>query len=163
MDEAMIQFLRIKTAAVDIYTTYPDLCAVGAVIVLIGILGWTLHKAKRIPGEEIQMKKAEYVISKRQRKQRIHTLLADGFGDVLLTLLSKGEINQEEYQRWHMRLGTQLALKDMLPQPLTPELVKASMKKRIGNGVYKPVHIPGPPIRQKHYATRLEEILATAK
>ena len=109
------------------------------------------------------MSKESYVLSKRQRKLREHALIADGVAAMLLDLYTKGELTAERYQYWHLRFGTQLALKDLLPQKLSPQQLKEAMKKRIANGVYRPVSIPGPPVKKTRYKNKLEEILATVK
>lgn len=163
MDNAMIQLRRIKQTGLEFLSTLDStdilLIAVGAAVVLL-LIGFTLHKSKKIPGEEaVKKTKGEYVLSRRQQKLRERALIADGIAELLLTLSAKGELTLERYRYWHLRFGTQLALKDLLPSSLTPIQVKDAMRKRIGNGVYKPVNIPGPPIKKKRYKNKLDEIL----
>lgn len=115
------------------------LLGAGVVVVVIYMVGrWWLNHKKSVPGEE-KMKKEEYLTSKRQRRNKERSLIADGVGDLLLNLFAAGAITEDRYKYWHLRFGTQLALKDLLPQKLTPEDIKSAMKKRVGNGVYKPV------------------------
>lgn len=115
---------------------------VGAtILVCVAVWHFTRSKQVTVPGGEPKMTREEYTMTKRQRKLRQHTLLADGVAEVLLNLLAKGEMDDDEYKRWHLRFGTQLALKDLLPQTLTPEAIKDAMKKRSGHA-YKAIPFP---------------------
>lgn len=126
--------------ALEFVLTYWPAMTLGVIVLgAATYLSWTT-----IPGEgTMKMTKGDYVLSKRQQKLREHTKIADGIASMLLDLFNKNELTAERYQYWHLRFGTQLALKDLLPVKLTPVQIKEAMKKRIGNGVYKPVNIPG--------------------
>lgn len=113
---------------------------VTAVLIAAGLCSMWLYK--RFLGRKPPMKKAEYVLGKRQQKQAENNLIADGVADLLLNLYCKGKLTPERYAYWHLRFGTQLAMKPLLPGKLEPSQVKEAMKKRIGNGVYKPVVFP---------------------
>lgn len=164
MEHAKALFFGAAQTGMEFYRDNTELCVtMGVVLVVLAIIGFTLHKGKKVPGEEAMITKEVYVTNRRVRKQHIKALMADGVADLLLDMYTKNVLNKEEYERWHMRFGTQLALKDLLPQKLTPELVKSAAKKRINNGVYKPVNIPGPPVKKDHHKSKLAEILSTAK
>lgn len=107
-------------------------------VAFIGVfLGYSWSK-KKIPGEG-KMKKAEYILSRRELKQKENNVIADEVENFLLRLFSEGKITEERYQHWHMRFGTQLGLKDLLPTKLSPAQVKKAARARLNNGVYKPV------------------------
>jgi|SRR6185437_10991053 len=166
MDNLLIQGTRIRHTIEGLYNSDPQgfLMAVGVAIAVMLIIGFTLHKGKKVPGEDAMnmrhVKREVYQLTKRQLKLREHTLIADGIADLLLELFRRNELTSERYQYWHLRFGTQLALKDLLPQKLTPAQVKEAAQKRINNGVYRPVRIPGEPIKKVRYRNKAEEILA---
>lgn len=144
-EEAYIQLLRAKTELVDYYSANFDLIylAVGAVLFL-ALIGFTLHKVKKIPdpGEDKMTTKGEYVLSKRELRQKENNLIADEVEDFLLKLHNAGKLTSERYQYWHLRFGTQLALKDLLPVKLTPEQLKQAMKARRTVAKYRAVPFP---------------------
>lgn len=120
---------------------------------------WKLWPKKiivAVPGEGT-MKRAEYLLSKREKKQQENNTMADAVEEMLLTLFTKGVITQERYEYWHARFGTQLNLKDLLPGKMTAAQVKQAAKTRLANGVYKPVPFPKEErkIRPKNIVDRL--------
>ena len=85
-----------------------------------------------------RISKEQYILSERQRKQRMHALLADGIAEVLLDLYNKGEMNQQQYENWHLKFGALLNLPDLLPRKLTVIELKKAIKSRVRSGFYKP-------------------------
>lgn len=144
IQDAYIQAERAKTFLLDFYQANDAMIylAVGAVLI-VALLGFTLHKAKKIPGEEKKMvTKGEYVLSKRELRQKENNIIADEVEDFLLRLHNDGKLTAERYQYWHLRFGTQLALKDLLPVKLTPEQLKQAMKARRTVAKYRPIPFP---------------------
>lgn len=133
---------RLKdSASAFAYDNSDQIYVVGVTALIIGVCLFLFSRFKS-PGEEKVMKKEAYILGKRQQKQRENNLIADGVAAILLDLSAKGELTPERYKYWHLRFGTQLAMKDLLPAKLEPKQVKEAMRKRIGNGVYKPVNFP---------------------
>lgn len=146
LQDAYIQAGRAHTFLLEFYNDYDGLIwlAVGAVLILL-LLGFTLHKGKKQPhpGEDTKMvTKGEYVLSKREQRQRENNVIADEVESFLLKLFTDGKITEERYQYWHLRFGTQLALKDLLPVKLTPEQLKKAMTARRTVAKYKPIPFP---------------------
>lgn len=133
--------------------------ALGLVLIFFLLAYLMMRKA---PGEEAmkKMTKGEYVLSRRQQKLREHSKIADGIASMLLDLFAKGELTEERYQYWHLRFGTQLALKELLPVKLTHIQLKEAMKKRTSNGVYKPVKLPGHEEKQPKAKNIIDKILS---
>lgn len=132
LQDAYIQAERAKTFLLDNY----DLvyATMGVVLVLL-LIGFTLHRAKKIPGEETVTNKGEYVLAKRQRRLRQNEKVSDGISDLLLALHAHGELTSEDYERWNLRFAKRLGLRDLLPRKLTSVEMKVAMKKRLGKHV----------------------------
>jgi len=105
---------------VNNYTDQLLLGAVIAVLILIPVIGFRLHKAKKVPGEE-PMKKEQVLLSLRQQRRAENSMMADKVGDLLLDMLVKGDISPERYDVWHQRFGKKAGLRDLLTgkKPLT--------------------------------------------
>jgi hypothetical protein len=111
-------------------------------IAVILTLAWWFTRSKKVPGEGKMISRAEYTLSVREQKQAERNLVADEVSNFLLNLYEKGKISEERYQYWHLRFGTQLGLKDLLPcKKLGPEGVKKAIKTRLSKRElsYKPV------------------------
>jgi hypothetical protein len=107
------------------------------------------------------MNKGEYILSRREQRQKDQNAIADALTDGLLTALTNGKISEEVYQKTHLRLGGAFGFKDMLPlKNLTPEQLKEAIKKRRGNKSYRPIPFPK---ETKKPANTLEAILFKLK
>lgn len=108
------------------------------VALVAGVLAYVMWPSRKVPGEG-KMKKAEYILSRREAKQKENNVIADEVETFLLKLFSEGRITEERYRHWHMRFGTQLGLKDLLPVKLTPAQIKKAANARLNSDIYKPV------------------------
>lgn len=108
------------------------LSGAAAILVLIPVIGYSLHKAKKVPGEE-PMKKDTYVLTKRQQRRQESLLVSDGLEAILLDMFSKGQITEERYQTWRIRFVKRMGLIDMNNQPiiLTADMKKQNSKARL--------------------------------
>jgi hypothetical protein len=104
----------------------------GAAAVLVLTIGYGLHKAKKVPGEE-PMKKETYVLTKRQQRRQESSHVADGIEALLLDMFSKGHITEDRYNAWHTRFVKRMGLIDLQNKPivLTSEMKKKNSKARI--------------------------------
>ena len=117
-------------------TNYTDQLLLGAAIVaiiLIPVVGYTLHKIKKVPGEEPPMKKDQVLLSLRQQRRIENSMMADKVGDLLLDMLVAGNITPERYDVWHQRFGKKAGLRDLLTgkKPLTNEQKKKMHAMRL--------------------------------
>lgn len=111
---------------------------VGGVAAIIG-LAWYFTKSSSGEGK---MRKSEYILTMREQKQKERNLIADEVASLLLKLYSNGTITEERYRYWHLRFGTQLGLKDLLPvKKLGPADIKKAVKARLAKKelIYKTV------------------------
>lgn len=104
----------------------------GAAAVLVLTIGFGLHKAKKVPGEE-PMKKDTYVLTKRQQRRQESSLVSDGIEALLLEMFSKGQISEDRYNAWHTRFVKRMGLIDLQNKPivLTSDMKKKNSKARI--------------------------------
>lgn len=114
------------------------------VTLIICVLLWlyvfaSKNRSVKVPGEEQMNAKEKYKLSRRELKQKENNIIADEVENFLLKLYTDGKITEERYQHWHLRFGTQLGLKDLLPVKLTPDQIKIAARKRRSAGTYKPV------------------------
>lgn len=125
------------------YNDWTDIfnLAVGAVLIMAVTLIFRRCFRKK-PGEVMVVNRGEYVLSKREIRQKESNLIADEVENFLLKLYTNGKLTSERYQHWHLRFGTQLALKDLLPVKITPEQLKQAMKARRDCAKYRPVPFP---------------------
>lgn len=133
------------------YTDQLLLGAAVAVIILIPVIGYVLHKAKKVPGEE-PMKKEEVKLSLRQLRRQENTLMADDIGNLLLTKLAEGKITPERYQTWMLRFGKSAGLRDLLNgKTLTDDQKKKCHKARIKFlAESKPITFPKEKVKPKN-------------
>lgn len=141
------------------YDNGVQITAVGVTVLFIALVVYICY---RFPGEEKKMTRGDYVLSKRMLKQLERTMIADAVAEMLLNLFSKGKLSAERYQYWHLRFGANVPLKELLPVKLTPEQLKLAMKRRVGNGVYKPVPFFKEGPKTKKPRNKLDAILQQA-
>lgn len=113
----------------------------GFVGIALGGFVWYIWPRKpevKVPGEGA-MKKAEYILSKREQRQQDRNTMADLVGDMLLTALAQDKLSNEKYRYWLVRFGTLLNLKDLLPGEMTPADIKKALKAKRSLHPYKPV------------------------
>lgn len=139
--------------------------AVGtALLIVLGVAAWYLSRTKTIPGEEKPMSRKEYEETKRKRKERIKSELADDIGDAILNRMTKGDWTNEEGRGWALRLGIEFNISDLLPQRrLSIEEIKAGRRIRIETlQKAKRPNIPGePPLQDnRNFKNPLEAIFA---
>jgi hypothetical protein len=114
---------------------------VGATAVIL-IVVWYYTTPKTIPGEG-KMKREEYEkvrLSGRNHKRKLNSLIADKITDGLLDLYANGDMTDEDYKSWNLRLSKHF--KDLALKKLTQPQLKAALKRRHSNGVNKPVKLP---------------------
>lgn len=104
---------------------HEELMLLGAALVLVSVIGFGLHKAKKVPGEE-PMKKEQVLLTMRQQRRAENSMMSDKVGDLLLDMLVDGSITPERYDVWHQRFGKKAGLRDLLTgkKPLTNEQKK---------------------------------------
>jgi hypothetical protein len=104
----------------------------GAAVTLVLTLGYGLHKAKKVPGEE-PMKKETYVLTKRQQRRQESSLVSDGIEALLMDMYAKGNLTDERYISWHVRFQKRMGLLDLQNRPieLTSEMKKQNSKARL--------------------------------
>lgn len=115
------------TSFVNVYAH--QLLLGAAVAVFVGVVGYTLHKAKKVPGEE-HMSKENYLLSKRQQRRQESSLVSDGIEAHLLDMFSKGQLTEERYNAWRLRISKRVGLLDMQNKAivLTPAQKKDNAK-----------------------------------
>lgn len=103
-----------------------------AVIIFVVVIGYTLHKAKKVPGEE-HMSKEGVKESLRQQRRAENSMVADMVGDGLLALLAEGKLSPERYDSWQLRFGKRVGLRDLLKpgRKLTEDQRKKACAVRI--------------------------------
>jgi hypothetical protein len=112
--------------AISFVTDYYDILLVlgafAVIVVYLLYIGYSLYKAKKVPGEE-PMNKEQVLLSLRQQRRAENSLMADKVGDLLLDMLVEGKITPERYDVWHQRFGKKAGLRDLLTgkKPLTKE------------------------------------------
>lgn len=107
---------------------------VAGVLFVLGIAAWFITRPTKVPGEEKPMSRKEYEENRRKRKERIKSELADDIGDAILKRMvqKEGPWSNEEARLWHLRLGMEFGLKDLLPQrPLTMAEMKTCRLRKI--------------------------------
>lgn len=104
----------------------------GSVFVLILMIGFGLHKARKVPGEE-PMNKETYVQSKRQQRRKESSIVSDGIEAMLLDMFAKGHIDEDRYNTWRTRFRKRMGLIDLINKPitLTADMRKKNAKARI--------------------------------
>jgi len=132
---------------------------VGVLVVVVLLIGYTLHKGKKVPGEDKMTKREEYLLNKRQRRLKQKAWLSDCVADMLLVGYTQGVLDEQEYELWHLRFGKRLALYDLLPKKLTPQQTKEAVKKRRSSDFYKKV-VPLPKVKETKQKTVIDNILA---
>lgn len=114
-----------------------------AATIVICTLAWYWATPRKVPGEGKMTTREDYDkirVTSREHKRKLNSRLADKIGDVLLDMLVSGELTDEEYRTWNFRLSKHF--KDLAPRKLTPTQLKVALKRRVGNGVNKPVPLP---------------------
>ena len=81
---------------------------------------------------------------------RVADAVTSGFEDALY----KGHITRAEARKWYTRISHNCSLPDLLPRRLSSYIpdaaeIKGIIKARLGNGINKPVNIPGPKPAEK--------------
>ena len=76
----------------------------------------------------------------RAHRRRLNSMIADKVSDGLLDLYANGDMSDEEYRAWNIRLSKHF--KDLVPRKLTPAQLKTALKRRQSNGANKPVALP---------------------
>lgn len=144
LDDALVLMDRAKDSIQDFAYVNSDLVyAVGILAVGVGALVWIANRQPKSPGEGKKVNKGDYILSKRELKQQENNLIADEVENFLLKLYTDRKITEERYQHWHLRFGTQLGLKDLLPLKMTPEQMKVALaKKHRMPRTYRPVPFP---------------------
>lgn len=141
---------------------YHDSLLMGtAAFILVLVIGYGLHKAKKVPGEE-PMKKEEVKRSLRQLRREENAMIADIVGDGLLNALAAGKLTPERYDAWHLRFGKRAGLIDLLKPGR--KLTTAQRKKACAARIKylqscKPV--PTPVVKETKPKNVIEQILAT--
>jgi hypothetical protein len=121
------------TSFVNNYTDQLLLGAAVVAIILIPVIGYVLHKAKKVPGEEPPMKKETYVLTKRQQRRQESSLVSDGIEALLMDMYAKGQLTDERYISWHVRFQKRMGLLDLQNKPitLTSDMKKQNAKARL--------------------------------
>jgi|SRR6185312_15965297 len=158
MEKTVVDF---NEAALRFFNSNNEiLLVVGGLLVIVTlVLGFTLHKGKKVPGEGKMSKKDEYLLNKRQRRLKQKSWLADGVAALLLDGYVKGVLDEQEYELWHLRFGKRLALYDLLPKKLTTQQTKEAVKKRRSSDFYKKI-VPVPVVKETKKKTIIDQILA---
>lgn len=110
----------------------PVLIAVAMIIALIILAHWALNSKKTSRGPR--------KMSTREREKYVKSLLGDIITDGLEDAEFQGKLTRDEVNTWYRRLGNLVDLRDLLPK--SQETIKEGLKKRVGNGLHKPVPLP---------------------
>jgi hypothetical protein len=122
---------------------YGVLLATFGFVMLMGV-GAYLARPREGMGK---MSKEDFKRREQTRKAQERQAVCDMIEEGLLKLHSQGKLSETGYRNWHLRLGHEFNLNDLLPGKITAAELKVSLKKRRngGNyhGIYKPVKLPG--------------------